>query len=290
MENQGRRHNLTLWIASLVASITMLVIANSILRYAPSAPGGTLFDAIGAFLPYGLMIAVAVYYFLKSDVSPSRPRLSGTGFSILHLVRYILLMIGGMLLSMAPFLLVFWGIALSGINLGQSGAGTTVLPYAPSNPIQVSSPSFDEWAFLVILSVAFVFAVLLLATIVRGKEDHVEEIIDEGLGRTISTSYGSTDGFPDDHHRRAILSYYAKSRDHMTNQGVPLTEAMTPREFEKNVITSLSEAGESFTPLTHLFEEARFSTHTMGASEKSEARKHYENLKTINLKGRKRLE
>jgi len=289
MENQGRKHRLTLWIIFLVASITMLIIASSILHYEPSASGGTFFDAIGAFLPYGLIIAIAVYYFLKSDIMPSRPALSATGVSILRLVRYLLLMMGGMLLSMAPFILAFLALAQFGLKIDQTGTTSQQFPIVPNKPIEVGPPAFDLWSFLAISSVIFVFATLLLATFVKVKGDHMEETIDEELGRTISASY-ATNRFADDRYRRAILSYYARGREHMTSQGVPLTEAMTPREFEKNVINSINKARESFTPLTHLFEEARFSIHSMGASEKLEAKRNYENLKTINLRERKRVE
>jgi hypothetical protein len=286
-KSQKRNPRVAFWIVCIVASIMILLVANSILHYTPGASGGTLLDAIGTFLPYGLIVAIAVYYFLISGVRPSRPTLTAGRMSAMHIIRYIVLMIGGMVMSMAPFLLLFWAIQLSGINLGQYGAGGTIVPYVQSNPIQVGSPSFDIWSSLAIFSVAFVFVTLLLATIVRGKEDHIEETTEE-LGPTVTPYYGKS-GVSDDLHRRAILSYYARGREHMVNQGIPLSEAMTPREFERNVITSHGKAGEDFTPLTHLFEEARYSIHNMGASEKDEAKKHYENLMN-KFRERKRVE
>lgn len=286
-ENQWHSRRLTLWIVCLLASIMILAVANSIIHYVPDTSGGTLFDTIGALLPYGLIIAIAVYYFMKSSARPSRSALGAPRFSVVRLVWYILRTVGAMVVAIVPFLILFRVLELSGIELTESGSGGIIVPHTRSNPTQVGSLSFDLWSSLAIFSVAFVFVTLLLATIVRGKEDRIEEITEE-LRPTINVSY-EKGRFPDDPCRRAILSYYAKGRAHMVSQGIPLTEAMTPREFERNVIASHSKANENFTPLTLLFEEARYSIHNMGVPEKKEAKKHYESL-MINFRVRKRVE
>ena len=95
-EKQRRNPRVAFWIVCIVASIMILLAANSILHYTPGASGGTLLDTIGTFLPYGLIIAIAVYYFLISGARPSRPALTARGMSAVRMIRYIVLMIGGM--------------------------------------------------------------------------------------------------------------------------------------------------------------------------------------------------
>jgi hypothetical protein len=282
MENEERKRRLAAGIVFLAASIMMLIIVNSMLHYAPTASGGTLLDAFGAVLPYGLFAAMLIFSLLRSGFRsmklPVRP----------YYHRYFRIdrkLTAAMILAFfAPFL-VFVVLPIINSLLALPSIPSPPVPTTTSGSIEVSSPPFDLWLFLGIISVVSALVVLFAAAF-HGKrrpniekKESVEELEDESI-------WSTKNRFVDDDYRRAILSYYAEGREHMANQGIPLMKATTPREFERNVLDSARMAGKDFTPLTYLFEEARFSVHPMGQPEKDRAEKHYERLKRVTRTGR----
>jgi hypothetical protein len=282
MENEGRKRRLAAGIVFLAASIMMLVIANSMLHYAPTASGGTLLDAFGAVLPYGLFLAMLIFSFLRSGFRsmklPVRP--------LYH--RYFRIdrkLTAAMILAfLAPFLLL---VVLPIVRslLALPSIPSPPVPTTTSGSIEVSPPVFDLWLFLSIISVVWALLALFAAVYLGKRHPSIEK--KESVEETeAETTWSTKNRFVDDDYRRAILSYYAQGREHMANQGIPLTEATTPREFEKNVLDSARMAGKDFIPLTYLFEEARFSVHPMGQPEKDRAEKHYERVKRVTRTGR----
>lgn len=283
MEDQGHRFSVVSWITLLVASIMMLFIVNSILHYAPNTSGVTLIDLAGDVLPYGLLVIMFFYYLLRLDARSikvtthsRRPR---------RTFKLSFLVIGATIISIVPFVVVILLLEIFGLNRVLTTSPTSTVSNGSGQPIQFGAITFDPWFILSAFSVVFTLTMLFAVTSLGKRRRSIEET--EGYEEIETKSIPlSANRYVDDDYRMAIIAYYAQGREHMVNQGVPLTDAMTPREFGKNVFNSLSVAGKDFTSLTNLFEEARFSIHPMSHSEQTKARNHYEKLSRINTDGK----
>jgi hypothetical protein len=281
VEAEERNRIPVAWIVFLVASVMMLITANLLLNYGNSNLGGTIIDVVGEVLPYGLIAAIFVYYLLKSNIKAyklSKPTLHGIHAPLARIFRLVFFILGSIFLSSVVIYIIFQGYLLLGANAGITSPSNPTSSTG-ANPAEVGPPLLDLWSSLSILTVIITAATLSSAIILGRRNERIQETIDEGDLESTKHITSSFNTFVDNDDRTAILSYYAKGREHMVEHGVPLTEATTPREFEKDVLNSISAAGKDFTSLTCLFEEARFSTHNVGGSEKEKAKRHYERVK-----------
>jgi hypothetical protein len=280
---EAEEHNWspTAWIWLLVASVMMLITTNLLLNYGITNSGGTLIDAVGQVLPYGLIAAIFLFYILRSNIRAyrlPRPALHGIHESPLRIVRNLFIIFGSIFLTV-----IFFYFLLQGFQVLGGKITTTAPPTLPStsgsNPPEGATPVLDLWSSLSMLTVIITAATLIGAFLLGRRKEKIQETIDEGDLEDNKPFTPSFNSFVDDDDRSAILAYYAKGREHMADSGVPLTEATTPREFEKGVVNSVSAAAKDFSSLTRLFEEARFSVHNLGGSEREKARIHYEKVK-----------
>jgi hypothetical protein len=281
VEAEKRKHGLEAWIAFLVASVMILITANLLLHYSIGSVGGTLFDLVGEVLPYGLIAAIFVYYLLKSNIRVyklSKPSLHGIRSSFARFLKLLFFSLGSVFLSLIVFSILFQGYQLFGGNIGITSPPSPTTPNL-AIPAGAAQPLFDLWSLLSISTLVFVTVVLFSAVLLGRRREVTQETIDDREMEGTKRTETSLNRFLDDDDRIAVLAYYADGREQMVMQGVMLTDATTPREFEKNVLNSSRVAGRDFTPLTRLFEEARFSIHQVGGSEREKAKKHCEKLK-----------
>ncbi len=71
--------------------------------------------------------------------------------------------------------------------------------------------------------------------------------------------------------RTAILACYQRFCNLLGLRGILDQEALTPRELEDRAVTQLEVSPSSAESLTSLFEEARYSTHTLGDEDRDRA-------------------
>lgn len=79
--------------------------------------------------------------------------------------------------------------------------------------------------------------------------------------------------------RSAILACYQRFCQLLGTQGVQGQEAMTPRELESLAVRGLSVSAESANDLTSLFEEARYSQHPLGETDRDRAVRSLEQIR-----------
>jgi hypothetical protein len=281
VEAEERRHSLVAWIAFLVASVMMLITANLLLHYSIGSVGGTLFDLVGEVLPYGLIATIFVYYLSKSNVKAyrlSKPSFHGIRSSFALFLKLLFFSLGSVFLSLIVLSILFQGYQLFGGSIGITNPPSPPAPN-PAIPAGAAQPLFELWSLLSVLTLIFAAAVLFSAGLLGRRREVIQETIDDAEMEGTKRTEASLNRFVDDDDRIAVLAYYADGREQMVMQGVALTDATTPREFEKNVLNSSSVASRDFTPLTRLFEEARFSIHQVGGSEREKAKKHRERLR-----------
>jgi hypothetical protein len=281
VEAEEHNRNPVAWISLLIASVMMLITANLLINYGSTGSGGSLIDSVGEVLPYGLIAAVFVFYLLRLNIRayrPSRPTLRRVQAPSSRVLRNLFIFLSSLLLAMTFFYFLFQGFKVLGGSLGTISTSNPSSPSGP-NPPGITNPLLDLWSSLSILTLIITTATLLSAILLGSRKKRIQETIDEGDLESTGHIASSSNSFVDDDDRKAILAYYAQGRENMVERGVPLTEATTPREFEKGVLNTVSAASKDFSSLTRLFEEARFSIHNVGGSEREKAKVHYEKVK-----------
>jgi hypothetical protein len=144
------------------------------------------------------------------------------------------------------------------------GAGLTGhLQNAPSRPSGSSStfvvPAWLPWTMLVIVMIGVVVGAALMI----GRREPLRE---ESTKRTaaavaVRAAIGELEG-PDDA-RAAVITAYAAMERTFAASGVARSPAEAPREFLRRALVSARAGEREATMLTGLFEEARFSTHSI---------------------------
>ncbi len=78
--------------------------------------------------------------------------------------------------------------------------------------------------------------------------------------------------------RSTVIRCYQKMSYVLEDQGIKYDQFMTPREFEKSAFNNLDISRETISDLTDIFEEARYSSHSLTESQRKHALK---NLKLL---------
>jgi hypothetical protein len=230
-----------------------------------------LLDQIGGVLPYALIVGVVTYYLLDSRLKRAfsdRIKMPLWFFGVQCLI------VAAVMIAVV-LLLPFWP-SIPGLGLGPPPLSYTVIN---AGERALNLPVFGLLSLLTIFMIAFPIVALLLATRLRRRSEVIEEPREEEIG-----SKERWKGVPEntyDEYRRMIIGNYVEGRELMTHLGVPSSDVTTSREFESNVVRSVNEAGRDFVPLTRLFEEARFSVHSMGEPEKLKSEKHRKKLENL---------
>lgn len=79
--------------------------------------------------------------------------------------------------------------------------------------------------------------------------------------------------------RQVILACYARFCAFLGARGIVSQEALTPRELEDLAVRRLSVSADSAESLTALFEEARYSEHTLGDADRDRAVRSLERIR-----------
>jgi hypothetical protein len=276
-ESARHRYDLLTWILFSAAALMILVMAGSLIRSAPLSVLGITMDEIGVALPFGLCAAVVTYILLKPKTI-GKPATGAVGRAILNLHGAVLAVAAGMLVAFVIFILTFIPFPLGSLT----GVSEPRLPSGQSNLTDL--PLFNPVFASSIFAIGVIFVVALIVTFFRMKTETIDDTPDEEMvAKGVSPIPGTVIS---DEYRKAIIEKYVEGRDVLAVQGIPSSDYTTHREFEKRVLRSAKSAGKDFVPLSRLFEEARFSSHVVGAPQKDEAEKHYEKLAKTAFKQR----
>lgn len=271
-EQNKDRTNILIWVAFLAAASTILLLTSSTINYSSINVPVTSLDQIGGILPYPLFVGVVLYYFVKAKLKGA---LSGGTRSWLRALGIMLLIVGGALL-VAILAILFL------IPQQPSPPSTTPVSPVPSTASGYNAlnwPIFSLSSALTLFMIAFPIVALLLLTYLRRKTDIIGEPVEEGI--VSEEVWASAPETIYDDYRRAIIANYIDGKEFMIHRGVSSSDFTTPREFESSVIESIIQAKADFVPLTRLFEEARFSVHSMKEPERARSEKHRKRLETL---------
>jgi hypothetical protein len=165
----------------------------------------------------------------------------------------------------------FLGLDLSGIK----HATSALRGGAHGKPGAAVQPHFEYivlWIALVVIAVA---AALLYATWRRTRETRtavyleLEQTVAEDVAASIGDAIGDLESEPDA--RRAVIAAYARMEAALARNGLRRGASETPVEYLRRILLGLTSRGGSVSRLTDLFEQAKFSRHTIDASMKQDA-------------------
>jgi len=147
------------------------------------------------------------------------------------------------------------------------------------DPPDISSPDPDTGSVGMksLLPILAGIAALIVISLIymTWRKKHIEEVIDimEDAQRTLEPMT-----VPDDI-RAAIFQTYEELQNVLKKYGFSRRRTQTPREFKEAITAALPIPTEQIDALTALFEEARYSDHTMTIQSKNEALKNFKAIK-----------
>lgn len=252
----------------------------------PISFSDNIFGKIALFAPFVMLTIVFLYYFLRlivANESWSRfliPLILAIGIGIGYgvLAKYINEFIQEQTDITLPITDTETTNPFPGTDTGPPPSGSFPPGSNSPGPSDGSPFSMDQIisTILIIISVCFIIITTIVVTIdfLRKREEEYHEKVERKEIRWLPNADVM------DHRLRVIRAYHEGSYSLM-DLGIKSERSMTPGEFEKNVKEKATSIGEPFTDLTDLYEEARFSHHTISSlqSEKAEER-----LKTISKK------
>lgn len=104
-------------------------------------------------------------------------------------------------------------------------------------------------------------------------QSQIEEDISESVDRAIRDLNEGKDI------RSTVIRCYQKMSYVLEDQGVTYDRFMTPREFEKSALNNLDMSRDTISDLTDIFEEARYSSHSLTESQRKAALKNLKSLR-----------
>jgi hypothetical protein len=97
----------------------------------------------------------------------------------------------------------------------------------------------------------------------------LEQTVAEDFAASISDAIDDLESEPDT--RRAVIAAYARMETVLARNGLRRGPSETPVEYLRRILLGLTSRGDSVSRLTSLFEQAKFSRHTIDASMKQDA-------------------
>ena len=127
------------------------------------------------------------------------------------------------------------------------------------------------WIALAVIVVASVAAFVWYRTRpeLPPREAEDEPTVAQELAVSIEGAIGDLEAEPDA--RRAVIAAYARMEAVLARNGLRRRPSETPLEYLRHVLNGLTTRGEAVARLTGLFEEAKFSRHEIGTTEKRDA-------------------
>jgi hypothetical protein len=96
-----------------------------------------------------------------------------------------------------------------------------------------------------------------------------EQSVAEDFAASIGDAIGDLESEPDA--RKAVIAAYARMEAVLARNGLQRRPSETPVEYLRRILLGLTSRGDSVSRLTSLFEQAKFSRHTIDDSMKQEA-------------------
>lgn len=141
---------------------------------------------------------------------------------------------------------------------------------APGRHARHASQPHFEWP---VLWVALALGAAVVGVVVarRPHRDPVplEPSVEDELAADLGDAIDDLEAEPDP--RRAVVAAYARMEGSLARHGLRRLPSQTPLEYLRRLLAELSGRAEAAARLTALFEEARFSTHSIDATMKREA-------------------
>jgi len=104
-------------------------------------------------------------------------------------------------------------------------------------------------------------------------QNQIEEDISESVEKAIRDLNEGKDI------RSTVIRCYQKMSYVLEDQGVTYDKFMTPREFEKSALKNLDMSRDTISDLTDIFEEARYSSHSLTEYQRKAALKNLKSLR-----------
>jgi uncharacterized protein DUF4129 len=178
------------------------------------------------------------------------------------------------LLTLALFLGVVFALisTLHRTNLTGRPQKPRGTPAAGSAHKVGGSPAHFDWAPVAVVG-GLVVVGLGAATWILLRRRVPKKRLDEGAGdaliAALDDSLDDLRAEPDP--RRAVIAAYARMERALAYQGLGRRTAEAPREYLDRALTAVGAGARSIERLTALFEEAKFSPHTVDGGMKAEA-------------------
>jgi hypothetical protein len=96
-----------------------------------------------------------------------------------------------------------------------------------------------------------------------------EQTVAEDFAASIGDAIGDLENEPDA--RRAVIAAYARMETVLARNGLKRRPSETPVEYLRRILLGLTSRGDSVSRLTSLFEQAKFSRHTIDDAMKQDA-------------------
>jgi hypothetical protein len=97
----------------------------------------------------------------------------------------------------------------------------------------------------------------------------LEQTVAEDFAASIGDAIDDLESEPDA--RRAVIAAYARMETVLARNGLQRRPSETPVEYLRRILLGLTSRGDSVSRLTSLFEQAKFSRHTIDAPMKQDA-------------------
>lgn len=259
----------TLGIVALILTRnwTTLIIVGIMIAMAASAFIPVIIGASGfgwLILPLIVIPLVLITLYILRDQMPARRKIA----------------IGGVILGvyLSYLLMSTFGIPGTPKKRGGGGSGTDL--GLPSR--QFFNP-LNQNANLSIILILVLSIVVLLVWVKthqwlekRDRDPQVEEEIEEDISSTVDTAIKELHTGKDV--RSTIMRCYKKMCNILEESGVSNDKSMTPREFRTRADEKLGASASRIDDLTDLFEEARYSSHSLSEDDREGA---LDNLKAL---------
>lgn len=141
----------------------------------------------------------------------------------------------------------------------------------------------QNMGLLVIASLLIIIGVFItipkIVSYIRSKKEVEEETseIEQDLSQSVDRAIKDLKKGKDT--RSTIIRCYQKMCFILEDYGVTYDRYMTPREFENNAVLNLNFSRSTISELTTIFEEARYSPHSLTESQRKAALKNLKSLK-----------
>ena len=220
----------------------------------------TLLFALGAVWVAGLLVASPLMTGLTARAEVRQRRRWSEGFILLLVIVSVL------------FLLV----GSNRLGNGRNGNGQEVPTIGGQDPRgrvsgrPLDTPPIDWVIVLTVFGVALVAFSVTAGMLVRGNKNVRREVeARKALAQILDDTLDDLRAEKDP--RKAVIAAYSRMEQSLASFGLPRRPFEAPAEYLGRVLEELQAGSPSARRLTHLFERAKFSQHTIDAEMKEEA-------------------